>query len=182
SWARTCGNRPEWGPRHRPQPPTRSERPRAPAALLSPALFPPVPRTEPNPPSAFRGEPRGPHGDERAVLPLEHVVLHARVRVLAGLVELHAPAVDGGPDWQVEAQHGRAKLVEVVGLGGVQRQLEDPEPAARELVSAREHVRARLGLHGLTERALHPLALGTHLLDDEARAGLEEREGAVGVL
>jgi hypothetical protein len=47
---------------------------------------------------------------------------------------------------------------------------------------AARNVRAGLGLHGLAVRALDPLALGAHPLDDEARAGLEQREGAVGVV
>src|SRR6266540_1246365 len=147
-----------------------------------PRLLPLVPGAERNPLGAIRRELLGPHGDERAVLPLEHVVLHARVRVLAGLVELHAPAVDAGPDRQVERHDGGAELVEIVALGGVEHELQDPETAARELMPARQHVRAGLGLHRLAERALDPLALGSELLDDQARTGLEEREGSVGVV
>src|SRR5436853_304663 len=61
-----------------------------PGALRYPALAPPplfslIPGAERNPLGAIRREFLGPHGDERAVLPLEHVVLHARVRVLARL-------------------------------------------------------------------------------------------------
>src|SRR5437867_11765385 len=118
-----------------------------PGALRYPALAPPplfalIPGAERNPLGAIRRELLGPHGDERAVLPLEHVVLHARVGVLAGLVKLHAPAVDTGPDRQVERHDRGAELVEVVGLGGVEYQLQNPETAARELVPARQHVRA----------------------------------------
>src|SRR5437867_693486 len=147
-----------------------------------PRLLPLVPGAERNPLGAIRRELLGPHGDERAVLPLEHVVLHARVRVLAGLVELHAPAVDAGPDRQIERQDGGAELVEVVALGGVECQLQDPETAARELMPARQHVRAGLGLHRLAEGALDLLALGPELLDDQARTRLEQREGPVGVV
>src|SRR5438034_11653408 len=62
------------------------------------ALLPLVPGAERDPPGAVDGELLGPHGDELPALPLEHVVLDARVGVLAGLVELHAPAVDTGAD------------------------------------------------------------------------------------
>src|SRR5947209_8812342 len=152
-----------------------------PGALRYPALAPPpllalVPGAEGNPLGAIRRELLGPHGDERAVLPLEHVVLHARVRVLAGLVELHAPAVDAGPDRQIERHDGGAELVEVVALGGVERELQNPETAARELMPARQHVRAGLDLHRLAERALDLLALGPELLDDQARTRLKQCE------
>ena len=109
-------------------------------------------------------------------------MLHPRVGVLARLVELHTPAVDGGADRQVERQHGRAELVEVVGLRRVEHQLQDPEAAAGELVPARQHVRARPRLHRFAERALDRLAFRPELLDDQARTGLQQREGAVGVV
>ena len=111
-----------------------------------------------------------------------HVVLHARVRVLAGLVELHAPAVDGGADGQVERHDGGAETLQLVRLGGVEHELEDPETAARELVATGQHVGARLGLDRLAEGALDPLALGPELLEDHAGARLEQREGPVGVV
>ena len=116
------------------------------------------------------------------VLPLEHVVLHARVGVLAGLVELHAPAVDPGADRQVQRHDRGAELVEVVGLRSVEHELQEPQAAAGELMPACGSVRAGPGLHGLAERALDPLALGLQLLDDQARAGLEQRERAVAVV
>src|SRR5712692_3474777 len=144
-------------------------------------LLPLIPRAERYPLGAIGRELLRPHGDEGTILPLEHVVLHARVGVLAGLVELHAPAIDRGADREIHGQDGGAELVEVVGLGGVERELQDPEPAAGELMPARD-VRAGLGLHRLAKRALDPLPLGTHLLDDQARAGLEQREGPVGVV
>src|SRR5712691_2298882 len=137
-------------------------------------LLPLIPRAERYPLGAIGRELLRPHGDERTVLPLEHVVLHARVGVLAGLVELHAPTVDRGADRKIHGQDGGAELVEVVGLGGIEGQLEDPETAARELMPARD-VRAGLGLHGLAKRALDPLPLRPHLLDDQARSGLEQR-------
>src|SRR5712692_10741822 len=88
-------------------------------------LLPLIPRAERYPLGAIGRELLWPHGDEGTVLPLEHVVLHARVGVLARLVELHAPAVDGGADRQVERHDGGAELVEVVCLCGVERELED---------------------------------------------------------
>src|SRR6267142_6775002 len=144
-------------------------------------LLPLVPRAERYPLGAIGRELFRPHGDELAALPLQHVVLHARVGVLAGLIELHAPAVDRRADREIYGEDGGAELVEVVGLGRIQHELQDPEAAARELMPAR-NVRARPGLHGLPERALDPLPLGPHLVDDQARAGLEQREGAVGVV
>src|SRR5712692_7867895 len=117
-------------------------------------LLPLIPRAERYPLGAIGRELLRPHGNERTVLPLEHVVLHARVGVLAGLVELHPPAVDGGADGQVQRHDGGAELVEVVGLGGIEGQLQDPETTTRELMPARQHLRASLGFHRLAERAL----------------------------
>src|SRR2546428_4597888 len=123
-----------------------TDRPAAPGALL-----PLVPPAERDPLGAIRRELLGPHGNELPVLPLQHVVLHASVRVLARVVELHAPAVDGGADRQVHAHDRGAELVEVVGLRRVERELQDPETAARELVPAGQYVGAGLGLHGVAE-------------------------------
>src|ERR1700730_10060142 len=142
-------------------------------------LLPLVPRAERYPLGAIGRELFRPHGDELAALPLQHVVLHAGIGVLAGLIELHAPAVDRGADRNIHGEDGSAELVQVVGLGRIQRELQDPEAAPRELMPAR-NVRARPSFHGLAERALDPLALGPHLVDDQAGAGLEQREGAVG--
>src|SRR5438093_10907989 len=144
-------------------------------------LLPLVPGAERDPLRAIGRELLRPHRDEDAVLPLEHVVLDARVGVLPRLVELHAPAVDRRASRNIHGQDGGAELVGVVGLGRVERQLQDPETAARELMPARD-VGAGLGFHGLTEGALDALPLGPHPLDDEARAGLEQRKGAVGVV
>src|SRR5919201_1245503 len=105
SWIIDMGA-PKWPPN-----PQRWERPGEPVALLYRALFPLVPGAERDPLGAIGGELLRPHRDQRAVLPLEHVVLHARVRVLAGFVELHAPAVDRGADRQVERQHRGAELL-----------------------------------------------------------------------
>src|SRR4249920_3537012 len=71
------------------------------SARRSGPLLPLVPRAERDPLGAIGRELLRPHGDERAILPLEHVVLHAGVGVLPGLVELHAPAVERGADGQV---------------------------------------------------------------------------------
>src|SRR3970040_1552228 len=101
-------------------------------------LLPLVPRAEGYPLGAIRRELLRPHGEEGTVLPLEHVVLHARVGVLAGLVELHAPAVDRGADRKIHGQDGGAELVEIVGLCRIERELQDPETAARELMPARQ--------------------------------------------
>src|SRR5712691_9811966 len=100
-------------------------------------LLPLIPRTERYPLGAIGRELLRPHGDERAILPLQHVVLHAGVGVLAGLVELHAPAVDRRADRDIHGEDGGAELVEVVGLGRVERELQDPESAARELMPTR---------------------------------------------
>src|SRR5262249_25546000 len=142
---------------------------RAPAAGAG-SLLPLVPRAERNPLGADGGEFFGPYRDELTVLPLEHVVLDTRVAVLAGLVELQASAVDRGADRHVHREDGGAELVEVVALGGIEHELQHPEAAAGELMAARGDVRACLRLHRLAERALDPLSLGPHLLDDEARA------------
>src|SRR5712691_5060128 len=180
SWGTTCmvGRRGAQPTRDTP-----GTGPGAPAgsAGRSGPLLPLVPGAERYPLRAMGRELLGPHGDEGAVLPLEHVVLDARVGVLAGLVELHAPAVDRGADRYVHGQDGGAELVGVVGLGGVERQLQDPEPAAGELMPARD-LGPGLGLDGLAEGALDPLPLGPHLLDDQARTGLKQREGPVGVI
>src|SRR5258705_3036969 len=64
-------------------------------------LLPLVPRAEGDPLAAIGRELLRPHGDELATLPLQHVVLYARIAVLAGLVEFHAPAVECGADGQV---------------------------------------------------------------------------------
>src|ERR1700675_35120 len=72
-------------------------------------LLPLGPCAEGNPLAATGRELLRPSGDELPALPLQHVVLHARIAVLAGLVELHAPAVEGGADGQVHGQHGRAE-------------------------------------------------------------------------
>src|SRR6185503_4135643 len=74
-----------------------------------------------------------------------------------------------------------AELVGIVGLGGVEDQLEYAEAAARELVTARDLV-ARLGLDRVTIGTLDALPFRPELLDDEARARLDQREGAVGVV
>src|SRR3984893_3506571 len=144
-------------------------------------LLPLVPRAERYPLGAIGRELFRPHGDELAALPLQHVVLHAGIGVLAGLIELHAPAVDRGADRDIHGEDGGPELSENVGLGRIERQLQEPEASARELMSAR-NVRPGLGLHGLTERALDQLAIGPHLLDDKTRAGLEQREGAVAIV
>src|SRR5882724_5806331 len=73
-------------------------------------LLPLVPRAQRDPLGAIGRELFRPHGDELATLPLQHVVLHARVGVLAGLIELHAPAVDGGADRDIHGQDGGAEL------------------------------------------------------------------------
>src|SRR6266850_1104569 len=90
-------------------------------------LFPLVPGAERNPLGAGGRELLRPYRDERAVLPLQHVVLHARVGVLPRLVELHAPAVDGRADRHVQRQDRGAEPVEVVGLRGIEGQLQHPE-------------------------------------------------------
>src|SRR5215831_1187828 len=141
---------------------------RASAAYAWKTLLSLVPRAQRDPLGAQARELLGPHGDELAVLPLEHVVLDARVAVLAGLVELHAPTVDGGAYRQVHCEDGGAELVEIVRLGSIEHELQHPETAAGELMAARRNIRSRLRLHGLTERALDPLSLWPHLLDDEA--------------
>src|SRR5713101_1070738 len=135
-------------------------------------LLPLVPGAERDPLGAIGRELLRPHGDELAILPLEHVVLHARIAVLARLVELHAPAVDRRAGRHVHGQDGGTELFGVVGLGRIERELEHPEAAARELMPARD-LGPGLGLDGLAERALDPLPFRPHPLDDEARAGLE---------
>src|SRR2546427_8636817 len=180
SWGTTCM---AGRPAARPTRPRPGDGPRgaAQSARRTWPLLPLAPRAKGDPLGAIGRELFRPHGDELAALPLQHVVLHARVGVLAGLIELHAPAVDRGANREIHGEDGGAELVEVVGPGRIQRELQDPETAARELMSARD-VRAGLGPHGLPERALDPLALGPHPVDDQARAGLEQREGAVGVV
>src|SRR5262249_30875604 len=110
---------------------------RASATYAGRTLFPLVPRAQRDPLGAEAREFFGPHADELAVLPLEHVVLDARVAVLAGLVELEAPAVDRGADRHVHRQDGGAELVEGIGLGRIEHELQYPEAAPRELIAAR---------------------------------------------
>src|SRR4029450_8926592 len=62
--------------------------------------LPLVPRAGGKAPGGVGRELLRPHDNELPILPLEHVVLHARIGVLAGLVEFHAPAVDPGADRQ----------------------------------------------------------------------------------
>src|SRR6266478_7042938 len=180
SWGTTCMVGRRGAPPTRDTPGTLPGAPAGSAGRSGP-LLPLVPGAERYPLCAIGRELLRPHGDVLAVLPLEHVVLHARIAVLAGLVELHAPAVDQGAGRDVHGQDGGAELLGVVGLGRVERELQHPEAATRELMPARD-VGASLGLHGLAEGALDTLALGPHPVDDEARAGLEQREGAVGVV
>src|ERR1700694_4506060 len=69
-------------------------------------LLPLVPGAQRYPLRAMGRELLRPHGNVLAVLPLQHVVLHARIAVLPGLVELHAPAVDRGAGRDVHGQDG----------------------------------------------------------------------------
>src|SRR5947209_1679133 len=127
-------------------------------------LFARVPGAERDPLRPVRRELLRPDRDELAVLPLEHVVLDPRVRVLAVLVELHAPAVDHRADGEVERHHGVTELGEVVALRPIEDDLEEPEAAAGELVAA-ERVGAGPLLDGLAELAFELLALGLERLD-----------------
>src|SRR5438034_3455771 len=103
SWGTTCmvGRR-----RAQPTRDTPGTVPGAPAgsAGRSGPLLPLVPGAERYPLRAMGRELLRPDGDELAALPLQHVVLHARIAVLAGFVELHAPAVDGGAGRDVHGQ------------------------------------------------------------------------------
>src|SRR4030095_7301972 len=95
-------------------------------------LLPLVPRAERDPLGAIGRELLRPHGDELATLPLQHVVLHARIAVLAGVVELHAPAIDPGADRQVQRHDRAAELVEGVGLCRGEAQLPNPHTTGGE--------------------------------------------------
>src|SRR5499426_2088254 len=152
SWGITCMSR-GWAAQPTRDAPGRPGAWRASAKRNGP-LLPLVPGAEGNPLGTIGRELFRPHGDELAALPLQHVVLHAGVGVLPGLVELHAPAVEGGADGQVHGQYGGTKLVEGVGLG----------------------------LHRVAVGPLDSLPLRPHPVDDEARARLEQREGAVAVI
>src|SRR5215813_13571614 len=153
---RSCGTTCMAG-RRAPQPtrraPGRDPGARAASTNRDGPLFPLVPRAERYPFGAIGRELLRPHGDEGAILPLEHVVLHARIAVLARLIEFHAPAVDRRAGRHVHGQDGGAELLGVVGLGGIERELEHPETAARKLMPARD-LGPGLGLDGFAERAL----------------------------
>src|SRR5215470_2365827 len=141
-------------------------------------LFPLIPRAERHPLGAEGGELLRPHRVQLPVLPLQHVVLHALVRVLAVLRELHSPAVEHGADGHVDGEHSGAKLVEVVGLRVIEHHLEEPEPRAGEAMAGQWLVPRPL-LDGLAEVHLELARLGPEGFESEARGGLGEHEGAV---
>src|SRR5215468_12011953 len=90
-------------------------------------LFPLIPRAERHPLGAEGGELLRPHRVQLPVLPLQHVVLHALVGVLAVLRDLHPPAVEHGTYGHVDGEDGGAELVEIVGLRVVEHDLEEPQ-------------------------------------------------------
>src|SRR5215470_6506182 len=142
-------------------------------------LFPLVPWTERDPLGPDGGELLRPHRVQLPVLPLQHVVLHALVGVLAVLRELHSPAVEHGADGHVDGEDSGAELVEVVGLRVIEHYLEEPEPRAGEAMAGQGLVPRPL-LDGLAEVHLELARLGPEGLEAEARGGLGEHEGAVG--
>src|SRR6266542_927112 len=138
-------------------------------------LLPLVPRAEGDPLGAEGGELFGPYRVHLAVLPLQHVVLHALVGILAVLRELDAPAVEHRAHGHVEGEHGRAELVEIVRLGLVEDDLEQPEPGPSQPV-ARQRLVARLLLACLAE-----VHLDLTRLRPETRPRLCQNEGAIAV-
>ena len=76
--------------------------------------------------------------------------------------------------------HRGAELVELVGLGLIEHELEQPEAAAGEPV-ARRGLGARSLLHRLGEVPLELLGLGPEGFEAQAGAGLGEHEGPVAV-
>src|SRR5881409_4141487 len=143
-------------------------------------LLPLVPRAEGDPLGAKAGELFGPHRVHLAVLPLQHVVLHALVGVLAVLGELDAPAIEHRAHRHVEGEHGGAELVEVVRLGVIEHHLEQPQPGAGETMAGQRLVTRAL-LDGLAELRLELARLGPEGLQPETRGRLGEHEGAVAV-
>src|SRR6266542_3761006 len=143
-------------------------------------LLPLVPRAEGDPLGAEGGELFGPYRVHLAVLPLQHVVLHALVGILAVLRELDAPAVEHRAHGHVEGEHGRAELVEIVRLGLVEDDLEQPEPGPSQPV-ARQRLVARLLLDCLAEVHLDLTRLGPEGLEAETRPRLSQNEGAIAV-
>src|SRR6266536_6162845 len=143
-------------------------------------LLPLVPRAEGDPLGAEGGELFGPYRVHLAVLPLQHVVLHALVGILAVLRELDAPAVEHRAHGHVEGEHGRAELVEIVRLGLVEHKFEQPEPGPGEAMAGQRLV-ARALLDRLAEVRLELARLGPEGLEAEAGGGFGQDEGAVAV-
>src|SRR5438034_2692594 len=143
-------------------------------------LLPLVPRAEGDPLGAKAGELFGPHRVHLAVLPLQHVVLHALVGVLAVLGELDAPAVEHRAHRHVEGERGGAELVEAVSLGVVEHRLAQPQPGAREAMAGQGLI-ARALLDRLAEVGLELARLGPEGLQPEPRGRFGEDEGAVAV-
>src|SRR5215467_4824233 len=139
-------------------------------------LFPLIPRAERHPLGAEGGELLRPHRVQLPVLPLQHVVLHALVRVLAVLRELHSPAVEHGADGHVDGEHSGAKLVEVVGLRVIEHHLEEPEPRAGEAMAGQWLVPRPL-LDGLAEVHLELARLGSEGSEREPGGGSASTKG-----